>query len=292
MEIRAKYLAVGMFTLAVFAAAAAFAVWLADKNMGRGTAGYDICFTESVKGLSVNSDVLFVGIRVGRVENITISDVHPGEVRVRIAIDDGTPVREDSRAKLDMRGITGSSIISISGGTARSPILRAAGGKVPEIPAEPSAFSAVVSSVPQVMAKMERLLSDANIAAAGRTIQSLDAVTESLAAQAAAIESLPAKYASAADRLSALIARIDEMLANDLAPGLSTFHSAMRRIDDTMLGVGPGMAQFAGQGLAELRLLTTDLRSLTQAATRAVRKLENDPRRFFFGDQNKEFDNR
>ncbi|MDR2668547.1 MAG: MlaD family protein [Desulfovibrio sp.] len=292
MEIRAKYLAVGMFTLAVFAAATAFTLWLADKNMGRGTVEYDISFTESVKGLSVNSDVLFVGIRVGRVENITISDVNPGEVRVRVVLDEDTPVREDSRAKLDMRGITGSSVVSISGGTALSPILHAAGGEVPEIPAEPSALSAVVSSVPQVMAKMENLLSDANIAAASRTVQALGTVMDALAAQSATIESLPVKYATAADRLSALIANIDAMLVNDLAPGVATFHSAMRRIDDTMLGIGPGMTQFAGQGLAELRLLTADLRNLTQAATRAVRKLENDPRRFFFGDQNKEFDNR
>jgi phospholipid/cholesterol/gamma-HCH transport system substrate-binding protein len=292
MEIRAGYLAVGMFTLIVFAAATAFILWLADKNLGRGTAAYDISFTESVKGLSVNSDVLFVGIRVGRVENITISDVNPGEVRVRVVIDDDTPVREDSRARLDMRGITGSSIISISGGTARSPILHAAGEKVPEIPAEPSALSAVVSSVPQVMAKMENLLSDANIAAAGRTVQSLDAVMGALAAQVATIERLPEKYAKAADRLNTLIANIDDMLVKDLAPGLATFHSAMRRIDDTMIGVGPGMTQFAGQGLTELRLLTADLRNLAQAATRAVRKLEHDPRRFFFGDQNKEFDNR
>jgi phospholipid/cholesterol/gamma-HCH transport system substrate-binding protein len=139
---------------------------------------------------------------------------------------------------------------------------------------------------------MESLLSDANIAAVGRTVQSLGAVMDALAAQTATIERLPAAYATAADRLIALIANIDAMLVKDLAPGMATFHSAMQRVDGTMLGVGPGMTQFAGQGLAELRLLTADLRNLTQAATRAVRKLENDPRRFFFGDQNKEFNNR
>jgi phospholipid/cholesterol/gamma-HCH transport system substrate-binding protein len=292
MEIRAKYLAVGMFTLTVFTAAMVFTMWLTGKNTGRGTAEYEISFTESVKGLSVNSDVLFVGIRVGRVKDITISDVNPGEVRVRVAIDDGTPVREDSRAVLDMRGITGSSVVSISGGTALSPILRADGGEIPEIPAEPSTLNAVVTSVPQVMAKLERLLSEANITAVGRTVQALRDAAEALAAQLATPDGLPAKYATVADRLNMLLADVDAVLVKDLAPGLTSFNDAMRHIDDTVLAVGPGMRQFSGQGLADLRLLAADLRALTQAATRAVLRLESDPRRFFFGDQNKEFDNR
>jgi phospholipid/cholesterol/gamma-HCH transport system substrate-binding protein len=283
---------VGIFTLTVFAAATAFTVWMAGRNSERESAEYDISFTESVKGLSVNSDVLFVGIRVGRVTNITISDVNPGEIQVRIAVDENTPVREDSRARLDIRGITGGSVISISGGTALSPLMRSTRGEVAEILAEPSTLGAVVSSIPQVMAKLEKLLSQENIAAAGRTLQALRVVTEALASQSATLESIPEKYATAADSLTSLMTSVDEMLVKDLMPGIATFHSAARRIEDTMLAVEPGLRQFSGQGLADLRLLTADLRNLTQAATRAVQKLENDPRRFFFGDQNKEFENR
>ncbi|MDR1947426.1 MAG: MlaD family protein [Desulfovibrio sp.] len=291
METRAGYFLVGAFTLVMFAAATVFTLWLADRDRGREPAEYDISFSESVKGLSVNSDVLFVGVRVGRVKTITVSDVTPGAVRVRIAVDGDIPVREDSRAKLDLRGITGSSVISISGGTAGSPLMHVAEGEVGEILAEPSTLNAVVASMPQVLAKFEKLLSAENIAAAGRTLNALGTLTEAIASQSETLKTLPLKYARAADSLSMLIANIDELLVKELRPGVTAFHGVMRRADDTLGAIEPGVKQAGGQGLADLRLLVADLRNLTQAMTHVVRKMEADPKRFFFGDQYKEIQN-
>ena len=111
MEIRANYIIVGAFTLAVLLGGFVFTLWSAKATKDIPMAYYDISFNESVKGLSVGNDVLFSGIRVGSATAIKISAVTPGAVSVRIMIDADTPVRADSEAKLELQGLTGISII-------------------------------------------------------------------------------------------------------------------------------------------------------------------------------------
>ena len=66
MEIRANYILVGMFTILLLIGGLGFALWTAKRDKGVPMSEYDIFFNESVRGLSVNSDVLFTGIKVGK----------------------------------------------------------------------------------------------------------------------------------------------------------------------------------------------------------------------------------
>jgi phospholipid/cholesterol/gamma-HCH transport system substrate-binding protein len=77
METRANYALIGLFTLAIIAAAFGFVMWFsgAEKPGGRNT--YKIVFTGSVSGLSVGGWVLFNGVRVGEVSKIDLMPQDP-----------------------------------------------------------------------------------------------------------------------------------------------------------------------------------------------------------------------
>ena len=72
MEIRARYVQMGAFTLAVIVAGFAFVYWLNNAGGLRERALYRVRFEGSVSGLLAGSAVLFNGIRVGEVTGLQL----------------------------------------------------------------------------------------------------------------------------------------------------------------------------------------------------------------------------
>lgn len=298
MEIRANYLIVGLFTLAVLIGGVGFSLWIASRDKDVPMTEYEISFNESVKGLSVNSDVLFIGIRVGKVTQIKISGVTPGEVRVRVAIAADTPVRENSRAQLEVRGITGVSVVSISGGTADSPLIDVPDGAVGEIPPEQSALASVFAQMPDVLSSASHVLSNVNkvfseenIAAVSGILGDLRTVSATLADNAQTIDHLlkeSEKLARSADRL---LGNANQALITDVKETTEAMSRIAARVDSTLTVMEPGLRQFTTQGLSDLRMLLIEMRNMAHVLTRVGQKLESDPRRFLFGDQHQEYRN-
>ncbi|HUJ59142.1 MAG TPA: MlaD family protein [Kofleriaceae bacterium] len=91
---------------------------------------YQIEFDDTVYGLEPGGDVYFEGVRVGSVKAMAISHAHVGRVAVRIEIDRGTPIQQDTHAYLLYAGVTGVKEIDLRAGAAGSPAL-APGGTIP-----------------------------------------------------------------------------------------------------------------------------------------------------------------
>lgn len=296
MEIRANYILVGLFTLLVLFGALAFTLWVASRDKDMAITEYDISVTESTKGLSVNSDVLFIGIRVGKVTAIRISHVTPGEVMVRIAIDADTPVREDSIAQLEIRGLTGGAVLAISGGTEDSPLKKVPEGHVGEIRYEPSPLSSAMMQMPEIMSgihhtlkRLDRVLSPDNIRAFSSILHDINDVTAAFAERRQSLDSIVMQAEQAVRNFDRFIATANNTLATDVKSTAESMNRIARRVDHTLKVVEPGLKQFGTQGLAEMRVLMVEMRGLVQTLTRLTKRMENDPRRFFFGNTVKEF---
>ena len=107
MEIKARYVLIGLFTLAAIVAGFAFVYWLETTGgLGKRT-NYEVRFHNTVSGLLAGSTVLFNGIRVGEVTGLTLVPNEPKEIDVTIAVDANTPMRADTQASLDFQGLTG-----------------------------------------------------------------------------------------------------------------------------------------------------------------------------------------
>ena len=116
MEIRARYVQMGAFTLAVLVAGFAFVYWLNNAGSLRDRAVYRVRFEGSVSGLLKGSAVLFNGIRVGEVTRLDLNPTDPRQVQVIIAVDRNAPVRVDTTVSIDFQGLTGSPVVSLAGG--------------------------------------------------------------------------------------------------------------------------------------------------------------------------------
>jgi phospholipid/cholesterol/gamma-HCH transport system substrate-binding protein len=82
---------------------------------------YYIAFTDqSLSGIDIGSQVKYLGIPVGTVRNLRINPGNINEIIVTVAIEPGTPIREDVRADLQTIGITGMKMIELRAGTAEA----------------------------------------------------------------------------------------------------------------------------------------------------------------------------
>lgn len=262
MEIRANYLFVGAFTLLVLLGGVAFTLWIGARGEGVAMVDYDIYFTESVRGLSVTNDVLFSGIRVGKVTEIKISRVTPGEVKVRVSINADTPVREDSIARLELRGITGVSVVSISGGTAKSPLKSIPPDGVGEIASETSPLASVMNQVPDLIAsanhmtqQIEKIFTDENAAKVTEVLNSLTTISKTLSDNSEAVSRLIDRSESVARNFDLLVANANEALTTDVKATTGSVSRIARRVDQTLSAMEPSLMQLSRQSLPELRML-------------------------------------
>jgi phospholipid/cholesterol/gamma-HCH transport system substrate-binding protein len=158
METRANYALIGAFTLAVVAAAFAFVYWFSGGDKHSMRKSYRIVFNGSVSGLSRGSQVLFNGLRVGEVSEIDLMQEDPSRVAAIVDVNNRTPVKTDTRARLEFQGLTGVASIALSGGSATALPLEAPDGERPVIYAEPSEFQNLLENVQRLATKSDTIL--------------------------------------------------------------------------------------------------------------------------------------
>ena len=152
MNARFNYTLVGLFVLALGGLLIAGILWLAGGGSGRAYDEYIVYMHESVSGLSRDSTVKYHGVGVGTVRAISLDQDNPERVKLLLHIDQGTPVREDTTATLEVQGLTGLAYVNLDGGNQSSPALRAAEHEdYPIIPSLPSIWGRLDHSVGELI---------------------------------------------------------------------------------------------------------------------------------------------
>lgn len=309
MESESRYALVGAFTLAILAAAALFTLWLGQVSFNQKYAEYDVIFKGPVRGLSKSGEVRFNGIKVGEVTNLGLDKTDPNHIVVaRIKIFAETPIKEDSYAQLEPQGITGLSYIQIYGGSAQSPPLRKKPGELyPKIPTHTAQLEGLFSggadlllSANSALVRINTLLSTKNITALSGIVTDVHTLTARLAAEKTLFadldESLRATRAaaddaaSAARAITALANNGNTMLNQDGKSMVLAFTDAARQMNEASLKVnalldnvsGP-VSEFSDEGLGELTLTLSELRSLLQILQRTVEDFDRNPGAFMTG---------
>ena len=160
MEIKARYVLIGLFTLASIVAGFAFVYWLETTGgLGKRTS-YEVRFHNTVSGLLTGSAVLFNGIRVGEVTGLKLVPNEPKEIDVTITVDANAPVRTDTQASLDFQGLTGAAVVTLTGGSADAPPLKASPGRLPALAASETAGQTMSEAARQAFARIDKVLSE------------------------------------------------------------------------------------------------------------------------------------
>jgi ABC-type transporter Mla maintaining outer membrane lipid asymmetry ATPase subunit MlaF len=102
MENKSHAMAAGIFVLVVAALLAGLAVWLTRDN--REYQLYEMSTKDGVSGLQPQATVRYKGVPVGKVVRIGFDPQIPGNVLIRIAVGEDTPVTPATYAQLGYQG--------------------------------------------------------------------------------------------------------------------------------------------------------------------------------------------
>jgi phospholipid/cholesterol/gamma-HCH transport system substrate-binding protein len=295
MDSKVNYIVVGLFVIVLAAALLAGVLWFSAGL--HGTYRQYLMYTaESVSGLSVDAAVRYRGVKVGRVAEITLTPGDPSRVRLLLDIEEGTPVKTDTQATLEMQGLTGLMNVNLVGGTREAKLLAATMEGIPVIPSKPSLMGqlsdqadALVRNLSETSARLSRLLSDENQAALTQTLANLERVTGTLASEAdtladtlVELRQVAAQARRAGDELPAAIGQFRqsavalERMANELA----SVGTAVR----TEVGAGgTQIRRFMGEALPAAAGIVDELRETAANLRRLSESLERDPSVLVYG---------
>ncbi|MGE8481812.1 MlaD family protein [Pseudomonas sp. FP1740] len=310
METRAHHVLIGLFTVIVVAGALLFGLWLAKSSVDTEFKDYEIVFNEAVSGLSKGSAVQYSGIKVGDVVTLRLDPNDPRRVLARIRLGGDTPIKEDTQAKLALTGITGTSIIQLSGGTPQSPTLKGKGGNLPTIVASPSPIARLLNDsndlmtgVNVLMQNANQMFSSENVERISKTLEHLEQTTGTIADQRGDIGQAMQQLASIGKQASATLEQTAGLMrnANSLLndQGKQMFGSAeqaMKSLErssatiNSLLTTNQDSLNNGMQGLNGLAPAVRELRDTLSSLRTISQRLEANPSGYLLGsDKNKEF---
>ena len=293
-----NYTLVGAFVLALGAVLIAVVLWLASG--GAFQKKYDLYHAiedESVAGLNLNAPVKHNGVDVGKVRDIRLDPANPERVILLLAIERGSPIKEDTVAVLKTQGLTGIAYVELSGGTRAAANLGVlAGNPYPVIRTKPSLSARLENVLTSVLAKLDStsnsinaILGEDNRAALKSALADIAIVARTVAARKDALDAsliqaektlkntatASAQIAPVIDRIGRSAAAIEKM-GNDFS---QTSASATKAVDV----VGADISRFTANTLPELQQLLAELGALTTSLRRVSEQTERDPRGLLFG---------
>ena len=299
MERNAHYALVGLVSMALFVGLVVFVVWLARLQFTKAYDIYDVDFKGPVRGLSSGGEVFFNGIKVGEVTKLNLDRANPNRVVARIRVNSDAPVRQDSTAGLEPLGITGVNYIQISAGTLSKPLLKEVtpANQVPLIHTVQSQLESLLEGGGTVLARavdaldrVNRLLSDKNIAAINGTLEDIHSVTSEVNSQKKILADLDVTIRSLNDtsgRIGELATNANGLVNGDAKKVLAQLSDATAEIKATAVDVrgavhtitGPA-ADFATTGLPQLSRSVVTLQQAAESLDRLVGEVERNPQQF------------
>lgn len=309
METRASYVLVGSFVVVFIAGLVVAVLWFAQVQFREQVSYYDIYFTGSVTGLTPGSTVRYNGIPVGRVEEIKLDPVDPSRVRVTVELQGGTAIKSDTVAALELQGLAGGTFVNLTGGTREAePLARQPGARYPVIESKQSGLQQVVTTAPEVLARLIALagqlgdvLNAQNRQALSDTLDNLRRITAAAANHSGELDSAIGDGAQALhglrttlDSANAILEALKGLISpqggaqetlrsvNDTS---RRFADLAQRLDTLLADNEPQLHDFTRGGLSGLQQLIQQSQLLVTQLGRIADAIERDPSRFIYGDR-------
>ncbi len=157
-------------------------------------------------------------MRVGEVTDIRFLPDDPQRIYATVDIDRTTPIRTDTRARLEAQGLTGVVAIQMIGGEPRAPFLMPTPGQpLPTIFAEKSEFQDLLETartiarrVDEVVGKVETLIG-ANEQSVTSTVRDIAKFSKALGDNADGVDKMMRGIGQAAERIGPLAERLDSV---------------------------------------------------------------------------------
>ena len=286
---------VGLFVTIAIAVFVTFVVWLTGRTGVEEMKRYSLLFDSDVSGLAIGGPVKYMGMNIGSVTRMTLEKSEDIRVRVDIDVLESTPVDNGTYASLTLQGITGVAVVNLQTEPGRhAPLTALAGQEYPVIPVRVVGFSALLSSAPEIMAKLNSLLTQAgemlgeeNSSSITATLKNVENLTASLADNRDTIAALPNEIHGTLAEIQLAVSQLRTVM-DELKPGLNgtvenlqtstdNLASMTARVDRLVHEHEDDIGRFMEDGLAEIPAVMQDARSTLREIEKLVQKLQQDP---------------
>lgn len=297
MEKRINYALVGLFVIVLGAAWLAISLWLALGDFATQYTTYRVYMNESVSGLYLDAPVKYRGVEIGKVREIELNPDVPGQVQLRLDIESGVPIKQDTVAVLTVQGLTGIAFVDLTGGSLESPPLQAGEDE----------FYPVIKSAPSLFTRLDtqgtELITNLNVIADSLAELMYTGGQESLRDILQNVSDITGAVARHHEEIEQSVVNASQLLENS-ARASKQFESTLVQFRETAAAVevmadnlavataninrhvgveGSGMEGFSQQTLPELGALISELRRLAGTLQDMGRKFEEDPRVLLYG---------
>ena len=306
METKANYVLIGAFTILVTVVLLLFALWAAKYSSDKEWQNYAVVFNEPVTGLSEGSSVQYNGISVGTVESLRLSPADPRRVLATLRIQADAPIKVDTRAKMSQSGITGSPFIQLTGGSPSAALLVTVDRReMPVIRTEASALQNIADTANRLVARLDQVLSEENIAHVSNTLENIDNLTGSIAAEREELREIIANARASSVELNATLAKahnvvddVDRELANKLPSLVGKLDRTLDKLESASDGANgivnenrAAIRSFTSDGLGQVGPTLIELRALVRDLRQVTDRLDSGPASYLLGrDRPKEFE--
>ncbi len=276
MENRSHAMLAGIFTLVFLIAAAVAAIWISKKNVP--LMPFELVASSPVTGLSVQSQVRYQGVPVGRVDSLRFIEDKPGQVRIMIGIDPNAPITEATWAEIVTAGVTGISNIELKDNGTSNVRLKSSAQKLAEIPIRPSFLErltsqggGMIASIERVLSQVEKIANDENIASISLALKKFPSVMDSLASTSRRIDDAVGELGSLSRS-----ARETIKILNGPSGPMQQATQSLRSIQDLV-------AQLRTTTLPDVAMLSVSVTDAARAFSLTTRQLGQAPQSLIFG---------
>lgn len=259
MENRSHAIFAGAFVIALIIAGIVAALWIDRKDVTY--TPYKIVSTYSVGGLSMQSDVRYMGVNVGKVLDVGISQTSPGLVNIIIGLLPGTPVTKQTWAEVVTQGVTGISNIELRDSGTDTTMIVSQDSELYVIPIRPGFFQQLqklgdnaVKDLDRLMDQVEKVFTDENVKALSQSLKNIQTLTASLS------ESV-----------------------KTLDPALKKLPKLIDSFDEVALQVSKVAVQIQASTLPEINQLAGTLHDAVEVITQTARDLKQSPQSIIYG---------
>jgi len=320
MEPEARYTMIGSVLLAIIVALVAGFVWLSSSGRASDFRFYTIYFErQSLEGLQVGGDVNMRGVKVGRIENFTISRDNINKVKVTIRVARATPVSENTTAVVARSIVTGLARINLDTPGTPGPelVTVAAGERYPVITEGTSNLDQIADSVSKLASQADIALENLNSVMGDRNkksfaqaltairdlsvglnrrLETIDEMSASFQASSTAFQGLSRDLSGASGKVANAVAPVGDEASQSLREANETLKQLRqstanleREVVKSLAVLNQGVAGLSSRtddavdvGLNELRATTADLRSSLAIVSRTLDRLQ-DPKAILIG---------
>lgn len=287
--------AVGLFVSIAIAAFVIFVLWLTGRSGQEAMTRYTLLFDQDVTGLAVGGQVKYMGMNVGSVIHMDLDKSDGVRVQVDIEILETTPVDRGTYASLASQALTGVAVVNLASEPGQhAPLPEPPRDEYPRIPVREVGFAAVMASAPEIVNKLDvlltragEMLNDENRAAVGSALENVETLSAALAGSGDSLAALPQELRGTLVEVQATVERLRAMVEN-LQPGVDqalanlnrsteNLASLTGRIDGLLRRHEQDMSYFVEEGLGEAPELLRDTRQAVRDLEKLLEELQDDP---------------